>query len=409
MTDVVFNRSLDQILSELPIGSRSLAISNNLFGINFRQTPNAVPMNKDSYGFTFFTRPQLNLTASNIRNFRGFSTLLTREPISMQRYTRMMLDPRLWHANGGRENELDPAGPSDNLYCPFVDPENIFIPVLTNNLLSVSGFPDLTVPTFTSSKGVYNEEYSLADGTAKYYEVFDLDCTFRNTKGSPIIYMMYAWEMYTTLVFEGVLDPYPDFLFENEVDYDTRIYRIILDETKRFVTYIAATGASFPVSNPISGLFDYSLDTPYNLQNKEITIRFKSMGLTFLEDILIYEFCKAQTIFNPAMRQLLMSDYELTLPPITRSEEDATFVGTNDKVSLIRLPLWALNDMNGSGVSSPFYGMNGRAYPWINPTNYELEWWVTAETFFNYKKRWLKNEIVDKPSQTDPNELEDSL
>ncbi len=41
-------------------------MTKNVYGINHRQTPLAIPQNKDHYGLTFFTRPQLNFRAANL-------------------------------------------------------------------------------------------------------------------------------------------------------------------------------------------------------------------------------------------------------------------------------------------------------------------------------------------------------
>ena len=68
----IVSQSLDDYFQSTPIGSVDKAIGNNLFGINHRQIPGLVPSNKDIYGFTFFTRPQLNLQTDNIRNERRF-------------------------------------------------------------------------------------------------------------------------------------------------------------------------------------------------------------------------------------------------------------------------------------------------------------------------------------------------
>ena len=152
--ELILDSSIDQIMSVLPVGSIQRALGNNLYGINFRQTGNAVPKSKDSQGFVFLTRPQLNLTANNITNYRSFYSLLTSNELSYQRFTRMMLDPRL--------------GYDGKMKCPFVDNENPFFSVLTNNALSLSGWPDLTAPTYTSESGLYGEEVSFVDGVTNH-------------------------------------------------------------------------------------------------------------------------------------------------------------------------------------------------------------------------------------------------
>ena len=132
---------------------------------------------------------------------------------------------------------------------------------------------------FTSRAGVYREEFSMVDDTVKNFSAFDLTATFRNTRGDPIIYMMYIWLHYMAAVYEGTLVPYPDFIVENELDYNTRIYRLVLDQEKRYVKKIAAVGASFPMTVPMGEFFDYNHDKPFNVQTQEFSVRFKCNGV----------------------------------------------------------------------------------------------------------------------------------
>lgn len=350
--------SLDDYFQSTPIGSIDKAIGNNLFGINHRQILGTVPSNKDVYGFTFFTRPQLNLQADNVRNERRFYPMLTENPLTIQRFIRTTLDPRLMYGyRFGRDNI--PA-----IDCPFMDNSNIFIPVLTNNLNSISGWPDITAPTFSSKPGLYNEAWSIVDGITRNYESFDIDASFRNTRGDPIIYMFYVWLHYASLVFEGKLSPYVDFISENEIDYNTRVYRLVLDRNKDTVTKIAATIA-FPVSVPMGSFFDYNNEKPYNDQNKDITIRFRCMGVDYQDDILIKEFNEAVAIFNPGM-----SD--------------------NNRGSMIK-------------VSKNTVEMfNNRGYPRINPKTYELEWYVDSGNFKNRTKAFLEANLAEEDVVNNP-------
>ena len=153
-----------------------------------------------------------------------------------------------------------------------------------------------------------------------------------------------------SLVYEGLLVPYPDFIVENEIDYNTRIYRLILDPTKKKVQKIGATGVCFPTSLPIGGFFDYSSDKPYNDNNSDITIRFKCLGAQYQDDILIYEFNETVAVFNPSMRDSVINN-EMTQIP-------GTLLGT----------------------------FNNRGYPRINPETYELEWWIQKNVYINKLK-----------------------
>lgn len=362
MTETVLKSSLDQIFENLPIGSITRAIGNNLYGINFRQTRSAIPRTKDIYGFTFFTRPQLNLDMFNLTNYRAFYSLLTDNDISYQRYVRMLLDPRL--KAGG-------------LNCPFVDNLNPFIPILTNNIISLSGWPDIVAPTFTTPAGGYGEEYSITDGVTNHFEAFDIDATFENNKGNPILYLMWVWVKYQTLVFEGILNPYIDMISENEIDYNTRIYRLVLDQQKRYVQFIAASGASFPMNIPTGSLFDFNVDSPLNSRNTEINIRMRCMGFTAFEDILKKEFNETLSIFNPDMRRVL--EHDLNNDNSDSYREDPTVVyGIGEYVKIpFALAMAATDDL----VSNSFYNVNFRVYPYINLYTNELEWWTDRRRF----------------------------
>lgn len=342
MSQPIFPFSLDDYFRTTSIGSIEQAIGNNLYGINHRQTPNAVPSNKDTFGLTFFVRPQLNMQGDNIRNIRQFSSLLTKQMMSIQQFVRCTLDPRQQHGYQIPGNSKSSVA---GVNCPFVDPFNCFIPILSNNLVSVSGWPDVTQPTFTSKEGLYKEVWSIADGVVKNYETFDLDCTFRNTRGDPIIFMFYIWLHYQAAVFEGKLVPYLDFITENEIDYNTRVYRLVLDKKKQEVTKIAATGIAFPISVPTGSFFDYNANQPYNDQNKEFTVRFKCTGAEYFDDVLIWDFNKTVQNFNENMRDGNRESYMVQVP------------------------------QNLLGL------FNNRGYPRINPTNNKLEWWVSSNFF----------------------------
>lgn len=355
--------SLDDYFKTTNLGSMDQVIGNNLYGINHRQIATPVPINKDMYGLTFFVKPQLNLRHDNLVNVRTLYTLLSENSQSIQRYTRAALDPRLSYVlNSGRKE-----GATDNragidlpaIKSPLNDPLNPFIPVLTNSLQSISGWPDLALPTFKSEKGNYGDEWVMGDGTLLNFGVYDIDATFKNTKGSPIMYMFQIWEQYISLVHEGMLMPYMDMVVENEIDYNTRIYRIALDSTRRYVTNMSACGAAIPVSVPTGQVFDYSSEKPYNDQNKDISIRFSCSGVEYNDPILPYEFNKTVTQFNNAMTD-----------------------GNRDNAMTKIDPVFLVH-------------FNNRGYPRINLSTYELEWWVQTDIYIRKLKSIYGTGLLD--------------
>lgn len=384
--EFVINKSLDEVLENLPIGSVKRAISNNLHGINFRQTGNLVPRSKNNYGFTFFTRPQLNLSTMNITNYRGFYSLLNRNRVSYQRYVRTTLDPRMG----------TPAGQASGVLCPFTDRSNIFISSLTNNLVSMSGWPDLTAPIYTSPSGLYGQEHSMVDGVTNHLEAYDLDMTFKNTLGNPLIYMFYIWIKYQTLVVEGILNPYFDMISECEIDYNTRVYRLVLDAQKRHVTHIACTGASFPMSVPTGNLFDYNTDKPYNTQNSEINIRFRCMGFVAFEDIIKFWFNKAVGIACVSLRNLLESDMNTNSSSDSVTRPDPMTLYYTPDQSMVKIPYGLTAAADVTSIDTGVYRVNHKAIPYINLYTSELEWWVRASDFASGALGDFSQEVVDE-------------
>lgn len=284
------NKELEYISTNGPIGSIDSALGNVLSGINHQGTPGAVPTNKDHHGLTFFTRPLMNMTSNNLRMNRIMASLLSTDSSSIQRYIRCMLDPRLAKAI---ENPITST---------FCKPDQAFIPVLTNALLSIGGWRDIAPATFEAPAGSHKESYSHFDGISDDYSTYDIQATFRNIDGDPITYMMLLWVHYGSLVYRGHMVPYPDLLIENEIDYQTRIYRLVLDPTKTKVRKIGATGASYPIHSPTGQAFNFEAQTPYNLANESITITFKSHGNLVFDPILAWEFNQVVEMFNPNMK-----------------------------------------------------------------------------------------------------------
>lgn len=324
-------KKLENIFQSSPNGQINSAIGNNLYGINHRQMPNAVPINKDHYGLTFFTRPELNLSSENIRNVRIFSSLLTQDNSSLAAIIRHTLDHNL--------------NKKSAYSCPLVDPLQAFIPYLTNNLMSLSGWPDVVAPVYVAPEGVYKETYFIVDGITEIFSGYTLNATFRNIIGDPITALFLTWLHYTSRVFRGDIIPYPEKIIENEIDYQTRIYRLTLDVNRNKIQKIAACGASAPTAISIGAAFNFEADKPLNDSNDQISVPFQAVGAIYQDDILIDQFNKTVIYFN-----LAMSDRY-----------------RNSTYKLIPTELAIM--------------FNNRGYPRINPNTYELEWWVDKQTY----------------------------
>lgn len=315
-------------------GSIYKAVSNTLYGLNIDAITPIISKSRDSNGYVFFTRPQLNLGDFNLRTGRKTVDYLTKNKNSILRYVRCLLDPRLMKDSNYK------------LECDLLDPDMAFIPVFSNTIKTLSGWPDPVTPTWTSPEGLRREQWTYVDGTNEIFNSFSLTATFNNIKNEPITRIIDLWTNYMTGVFDGTMSPYVDFIGENEIDYNTRIYRIVLDETRTFVKKIAATGAAFPNVNPLGKFFDYTNESAYNNQTSEISINFECNGACYNDPILIKEFNETVVIFNQEMKPLLQGG-----------------LGNMERIPTSMLSLF-----------------NYRAYPWIKPDTSEFCWFVNKKS-----------------------------
>lgn len=324
-------KNIDRISRESGLGSLSRALTDTLYGINHRRVSNPVPINTDNHGLTFFTRPMLNLSYDNIAASRLLHPLLTDDQYTLARYVRATLDFQ---------------GQLEGVTTPLVDPKMAFIPLLTNSLISISGWPDMVVDTFTSQEGIYKEAYSQVDGVSRIFTTYDLTANFRNLAGDPITFLFMVWIHYASQVYEGRMMPRREMIVQNRIDYNTRIYRLVLDQTQTYVQKIAACGAAFPMATPLGGAFNYSSDEPFNHDNDQISVPFRCMGADYQDPVLVHEFNAVVAMFNKSMATVGQkgNNYH-KLTPAER------------------------NYFKNTG------------YPRINPETYELEWWVPGDVY----------------------------
>ena len=324
-------------------GALDQAAINNMKGINHRGYGNPLPVNKDNFGLTFFTRPNLNLSYDNIAQRRILTPLLDGDGLASntyQRAIRMTLDPYL--GDPAMYKTGDPNRALKMLTTDLIDQKNAFIPLLTNNLISISGWPDLQVETFTSTPGNYQESWSMVDSSSRFFGTYEIQANFKNIEGDPISAMFSAWLHYMSGVYEGSMVPYPNNLVERRIDYQTRIYRLLLDPSRRYVQKIAACGAAFPLNSPLGNSFNYSNEGVYNQDNDQISIRFRAMGADYLDPITIQEFNAVVQIFNPQMKG-----------------------DDNDRSKTYR-----------KAAYEELKSYNYQGYPRIDPDSHELQWWI---------------------------------
>ena len=295
----ITEKRVDQIHRSLGLGGISTQTYSVLNGIRVAGGTLPVPPNTDVQGITFFTRPCLNLSYHNVTAIRTLAFLADRTPDSMACAVRCMLNP----PNYDRyiSGTPDVAGYGDDSRSDIIDDRNPFIPLLSNTLLSLSGWRDYAPDVWDSKESFSKSQVSWVQSNLRDYSTFELTAVFANIEGDPISALFTVWLEYATAVSEGSMLPFPINIVENRVDYQTRIYELITDRSGRFLQHIASTGASFPMAVPRGAALNFNREQPITTANDKISIPFKCMGAIYDDPITVQMFNRSVWLSNPDM------------------------------------------------------------------------------------------------------------
>jgi len=325
--------SIDSAARESGYGSVSSSLAHQYWGLNkFSNRSAFLPINKDVMGYTFFTRPILNLSYDNLMRQEKLLALASNNANTIPGAIRSMFD-----AKGTIDRKS---------YSALFDNQQAFVPILSNTLESMTGFPDIVIDTFTAPPGARKETWTMVDGQSEYNEAYQITSSHTNISGDPITMILDLLQTYSSAVYLGEMVPYWEAIVNNYIDYTMRFYRIVLDQTYRYVTKIGAPYAAICTTNPIGNAFDFNTtrESPLIKNNNQISCNWSCVGWRYNTQSLILDFNSCVEIFNPQMKP---SNRNSFYRKITPSEMQRTnFIG----------------------------------YPYIDPMTNEFQWWVPKET-----------------------------
>lgn len=246
-----------------------------------RYNINAVPLNSENHGLTFITRPKLNLHGSNLGSDRILSTLRTEDPRSWMFAIRMLLDTEL-------SRETNMAGLVRN--SPWLNSDLPFILPLTNQMYSISGFPDINLETETTDGGYYGEDLTFVRGGDMNYGTYDLSLTFNDIQGGFIMALFTVWVHWMRMVTRGMVVPYMLDSYFNRLCYTCSIYRFVLDPSHRYITKWGKATGCFPTSVPIGAALNISDRDRFVDASRQFTIPFKANTVEMMDPIIFQEF-----------------------------------------------------------------------------------------------------------------------
>lgn len=292
----------------------SSSISDTLVGMNHRMLPPSLPKHQDRMGLVYFTRPMLRLDVQNLVRDRRLAEFMAKVPESIQRWARCTLDPRqMLEYNYGNVDGVS-AITKKAISCPLVNNELPFIPILSNQLMKLNGWPDPVIDTYKSPEGIYKEVFIGVDGLYDIYRNFTLNATFKNSKLNPIYKLINLWTLYMSKVRSGELLPYEDMALFNILDYTTRVYVLILDETGDHVVGSAMTGYSMPITSAMGARYDVDTSQVFNSNTDEISIAFECSGAYYDDPYTLKCFNDVVEVACPAMRDRDRNNFMVKIP-----------------------------------------------------------------------------------------------
>lgn len=353
--------TLTSILRQMGMGDKAKAYREMFYGFNHQNTLGSnYWRSRDFYGYTFFTKPMMNMTSSNLINRREFVNLLFAPDDSVEAAIRQSLDSVA--AKSADVNLIEKVGPHRSSILEFpkgelVDSKSPFIMLLSNNLMNMTGWPDVTMQEFVTEPGKYGQQIAMADGKHEANEVYDLSLTLKNILFNPIIHLISTWVNYMSLVRRGAIYPYAEAQTQRYYDYYTGIWRFSLDESKRYITNWCRSGlGAFPTRVPWGELMNFNIidNGQVNTNNREINIPFKMTGANYNDPILFDEFNTLCIDFNS---DLAIEGYDNKKELILKNKD------------MIKLKQHELPNANNHG------------YPLINELTKEFCWYIHIDEY----------------------------
>lgn len=317
-----------------------------------------VPLNTMNYGFTFITRPRLNLTSANLIQNPILATLRTTNKASVAFMIRALLDTRLsmgadliidgkYESGALRNTEVDEFGQLC-MDSGLIDVNNPFFVPLCNGLKGISGFPDFNIETETSEGDFHNGDFTFAKGSDMNNRTQELSLEFRDTQGSIILSCFYYWCLYMALQAKGVVMAYPDDIYQQRLNYTVSIYRFVTDPTRTQILWWAKATGCFPKSVPIGALFNVSQGEETISSARDFTIPFTANDVKVNDPGILADFNALVQRYNPG---LPAGDYAPLELPGERMRPDLNFTG----IPFIVTPGSDGADPNETGIRLVWY------------------------------------------------------
>jgi hypothetical protein len=234
-------------------------------------------------GFVFVTRPRCNMMSSNIKADRVLALLNTLDPQTVNAAIRHMLDTEL--------NKVYPGRIIYDVDMSMFNPENPFIPVLTNNLDTLSGWPDVVVETESTEGGFYGENITYPKGHDQLSRDYELSATFKDMQGNLLAMLLMMWNRWIWTTCLGLTSLYRRDIIKRRMGFSSSIYRFVLDSGKKSIVKWAKATGCYPKIMPIGSFFNYDRNNHAFEPIRDISTSFVVAGkVDYMDPIVLLEF-----------------------------------------------------------------------------------------------------------------------
>lgn len=301
--------------------------------------PAMMPLADDTIGLMLITRPQLDLSDDNISKSEKLISMYGGSQYNLSSFIRGTLDERWGAAHS-------PIG---------LNNKSPFITCLTEYLKVSTGFSDLQMRVETTEPGIRDQVYQRVASKLEENGSYTMSQTYYNPKGSVIQTLFHHWMTYISEVVSGdrQCGPRDWYLLANRIDFDCRIYHLIMNKDAEFLEHIYATVQSIPTSFPAGSVanIDNTQTTLRGEGQDDFSVQFSSTGMRFDEWGLIQSFNEHTFAYNPRLkpavrnqyyRELSSSEYSaynygaypLLLPRINESKGSGSVIGERSGIKL---------------------------------------------------------------------------
>lgn len=287
-------------------GSRLNPMNSFLYNLDRNQL-NAMLPNHECADITLMTRPCLPMQSSSLKQDDFLSLFDTVDPNSMAFVLRCYMDT-FFSTHKRSAVAIDAM----NKCSSFNNKSPWLIPVC-NGITSISGFPDPYIETETTEGGFHQEDQTYAKGGLGLFRSVDLNLTFSDPQGGPLMLLFQLWITCIQMLRSGQIMAYKEFVDAQMIPYTVSIYRFNLDPSKTFITNFCKVTGCFPKSVPIGAIMNTSENERYISSAGRYSIPFVGNVVEYNRPSIIYDFNALARRYCPGIEN------EDNLPNITKN------------------------------------------------------------------------------------------